>query len=147
MFMRNGMWKKVLVIGIIVFFIDVSIVSGLNININSINSSQLLNRGWLYVGESSEKQSYNLLLDQDPLITEMIQQINESNIYSSVYTLQNFTTRFYGTSGNIAASTWIYNKLSSIPGLTVEYQGGEEYRNVIATLPGDDERSGDHRQN
>jgi Periplasmic copper-binding protein (NosD) len=42
--------RKVLVIGIILLFIGASIVSGLNTN--STNSSQPLNRGWLYVGGS-----------------------------------------------------------------------------------------------
>lgn len=77
---------------------------------------------------------------QDPLIASMIQQIDQSEIYNTVYSLQNFTTRYYGYSGNTEASTWLYNKLSNIPRLNVEYQGGE-YRNVIATLPGMDKTS------
>jgi hypothetical protein len=77
---------------------------------------------------------------QNPLITQMIQKINESSIYSTVYSLQSFRTRYYGSSGNTEASTWLYNELYNISGLTVEYQNGE-YRNVIATLPGQDSAS------
>jgi len=77
---------------------------------------------------------------QTLLIARMISKINEAEIYNNVYRLQNFTTRYYGYSGNIEASTWLYNKLSNISGLNVEYQGGE-YRNVIATLPGLDPTS------
>jgi len=76
----------------------------------------------------------------DPLIADIIQQIDENEIYSTIYSLQNFTTRYYNTSGNIEASIWLYNKLRNITGLTVEYQGGE-YRNIIATLPGRDNLS------
>jgi hypothetical protein len=79
-------------------------------------------------------------ISYDPIIADMIQQINEGYIYSTVYVLQNFTTRCYGSLGNQETSTWLYNKLSNITGLYVEYQGGE-CRNVIATLPGQDKTS------
>lgn len=76
-------------------------------------------------------------IPQNPLIVELIDQIDEEKIYSTVYELQNFTTRYYNTTGNSQAATWIYNTLRNISGMTVEYQGGE-FRNVIATLPGQD---------
>jgi hypothetical protein len=66
--------------------------------------------------------------------------MDERNIYSTVYDLQNFTTRYYGLPGNVAASTYLYNRLRQHHGLTVEYQGGE-LRNEIATLPGKDPSS------
>lgn len=74
------------------------------------------------------------------LITDMIQKIDENAIYSTVYSLQNFRTRSYGYAGNTEAATWLYNQFNDIPGLTVDYQGGD-YRNVIATLPGLDTTS------
>ncbi len=83
-----------------------------------------------------------ILASQEGLISDMIHQMDEKEIYSTVYDLQNFTTRCYGYSGNIEASTYLYNKLSNISGLDVEYQGGE-LRNVIATLPGKDNSSSD----
>ena len=79
---------------------------------------------------------------QNPLIVDMIQKIDQGEIYNTVYSLQNCTTRYYGYPGNTEAATWLYNKLSSIPRLKVEYQGGE-IRNVIAALPGLDKTSSD----
>jgi hypothetical protein len=74
-------------------------------------------------------------MSQDPPIANMIQQIDENEIHNTTYTLQNFTSRHYGYTRNMEASTYLYNKLSNISGLDVEYQGGE-LRNVIATIPG-----------
>ena len=71
---------------------------------------------------------------QDPIIAEMISKISESEIYDTVaYLTQTIGTRYYGTSGNTLAGTYLYNRLGNISGLTVEYQSS--YRNVIATLP------------
>ena len=72
---------------------------------------------------------------RDPLIAGMLEQVDESEIYSTVLDLQGFATRYYGTPGNLEASAYLFDRLSRIPGLEVEYQGGE-LRNVIATLPG-----------
>jgi leucyl aminopeptidase len=71
---------------------------------------------------------------KDPVVSEMISRINESNIYDTVYDLTAFTTRRLGTTGNTEAKTYLFNRLSSISGLNVEYQGS--YNNIIATLPG-----------
>jgi hypothetical protein len=73
-------------------------------------------------------------LTYDPLIATMISQIDESEIYQTTYDLQNFTTRVYPSSGNTQAASYLYNRLNSIPGLQIEYQGTKN--NVIATLPG-----------
>ncbi len=78
---------------------------------------------------------------QDSPIAQMISQINETEIYNTAYTLQNFTTRAYGYPGNVEAATYLYNRLSNIPGLNVEYQS--EYNNIVATLPGVDSTSND----
>jgi Peptidase family M28 len=76
---------------------------------------------------------------RDDLIAGMISRINETEIYNTVYRLQNFTSRVYGYAGNVEAADYIYDRLENISGLSVEYQG--IYRNVIATLPGTDPTS------
>ena len=76
---------------------------------------------------------------QDPIIAEMISKTSESEIYDTVYHLQNFTTRRYNSSGNLEAATYLYNRFRSISGLSVEYQGS--YKNIIATLYGTDTAS------
>ena len=70
---------------------------------------------------------------------EMISKISELEIYNTVYRLQNFATRKYETSGNAEAASYLYGRLENISGLEVEYQG--TYRNIIATLPGNDTTS------
>lgn len=77
---------------------------------------------------------------ENPAIEEMLVKISESEIYDTVYDLQSFVTRKYGYSGNTAAGTYLYNRLASIPGLSVEYEGGS-LRNVVATLRGADATS------
>jgi hypothetical protein len=76
----------------------------------------------------------------NPIIAEMITEISEFEIYDTVADLQSFLTRKYGYQGNMDAGTYLFNRLDAIPGLNVEYQGGD-YRNIIATLPGVDETS------
>jgi putative aminopeptidase FrvX len=76
---------------------------------------------------------------QDSVIAEMISKIDESEIYNTVYSLQNFTTRIYGYSGNTEAATYLYDRLDNISRLGVEYQGS--YMNIIATLHGNDTTS------
>lgn len=73
--------------------------------------------------------------DRATTIAGMVQQVDEREIRSTVYALQNFTSRHYGQPGNAEASVYLFDRLSDIPGLEVEYQGGD-LRNVIATLPG-----------
>lgn len=75
----------------------------------------------------------------DPMIAEMISKIDESEVYSTVYHLQNYSTRRYGHAGNTEAAAYLYSKLGHISGLVVEYQGS--YDNIIATLPGTDPMS------
>jgi hypothetical protein len=74
----------------------------------------------------------------DPVIDAMLIQVNESEIYRTVEDLQNIPTRAYGTPGNQEAAEYLQRRLSGYPNLSVEYQGGE-IRNVIATLPGQDQ--------
>jgi Zn-dependent M28 family amino/carboxypeptidase len=44
-----------------------------------------------------------------------------------------------GYFGNVEAASYLYNRLSNISGLSVEYQG--DYKNIVATLPGVDPTS------
>jgi hypothetical protein len=74
-------------------------------------------------------------ITEESIIAEMIAQMNTTEIYNTVYDLQSFITRRYWTPGNVDAATYIYNRLSNIPGLSVEYQSSY-YNNVIATLSG-----------
>jgi hypothetical protein len=78
--------------------------------------------------------------ERDPTIAGMIEEIDASEIYSTVYALQNFTSRQVGQLGNAEAAEYLFDRLSSMPGMEVEYQGGD-LRNVIATLPGADNSS------
>jgi len=73
----------------------------------------------------------------DPIITAMLLQVNESEIFRTVEDLQKIPTRAYGSPGNREAAEYLERRLSAYPNLSVEYQGGE-LRNVIATLPGQD---------
>jgi len=88
------------------------------------------------ISPGAESQATSI---QDPIIAEMIQKIDQSEVFITVYDLQNFTTRKYGTAGNLDAGTYLYNKLDNIPRLEVEFQSS--YRNVIATLNGTDPTS------
>ncbi len=74
-------------------------------------------------------------LTRDPVIAEMIAAMNESNIYNTTDALQRIPTRLYGTAGNVEAANLLYTRLSSIPGIRVQYEDGS-YKNIIATLPG-----------
>lgn len=76
----------------------------------------------------------------DTTIAEMIDEIDEDEIYATVHDLQNFTSRYYGYPGNSEAADYLFGRLSNISGLNVQYQGGD-LRNVIATLPGSDNSS------
>lgn len=79
-------------------------------------------------------------LTRDPVITGMIGAMNETNIYNTDYALQSIPTRLYGTPGNAEAASFLYSKLSAIPGLQVSYEGGS-FKNIIGILPGTDNSS------
>jgi Zn-dependent M28 family amino/carboxypeptidase len=78
--------------------------------------------------------------DAEHALREMVARIDESEIHRTTYDLQNFTTRQYPSAGNGRAAEYLRDRLDAIPGLEVNYQG-DEYRNVIATLPGADPAS------
>jgi len=71
---------------------------------------------------------------RNPMITAMIETMNETNIYNTTEALQSIATRQNGTAGNLEAAYYLYGKLSGIPGLKVEYNGS--YKNIIGILPG-----------
>lgn len=77
----------------------------------------------------------------DPAIAEIIAEINESELQHTTFTLQEIPTRAFGSDGNRAAGEYLYARLADIPGLEVEFQGGE-LNNIIATLPGSPDASG-----
>ncbi|KUK62257.1 MAG: Peptidase M28 [Methanoculleus marisnigri] len=85
-------------------------------------------------GISGEEREYN------PAIATMLAEINETELWNTTYDLQNFSTRVFGTDGNREAGEYLFARFASIPGLEVEFQGGE-LNNVIATLPGSDNTS------
>ena len=78
--------------------------------------------------------------DEDRVLREMISQVDEAGIYQTTYDLQNFSTREYPSPENRRAAEYLHDRLAAMPGLEVEYQG-DRYRNVIATLPGENTSS------
>jgi len=76
----------------------------------------------------------------DPLITEMLNKVSASNLYSSIYDLQNFTGRDCETQGCTNASYYLHDKLAIYPRLQLRYEpfsyNGHQMYNVIAILPG-----------
>jgi hypothetical protein len=117
--MRGGSWKKVALLAALLLVLSVVVL---------FSPSAPKTKGTdtsLAVGT------------EDRLITEMIQQVEEKNIYNTASDLQNFTTRYVDTPGNQMAATYLHDRMENITGLTVEYQGGA-FRNVVATLPGTD---------
>lgn len=69
-------------------------------------------------------------------INDLITQFNETELHKTILDLQTLSPRNYGSLGNTNTATYLYNRLTNISGLTVEYQGA--YKNVIATLQGVD---------
>ena len=77
-------------------------------------------------------------------IIEMIQQINESMLFSYHHGLMQFGPRYTGTASCNLASQYIYDSFQAM-GLTVEFNNwkmkGFTSRNVVATLKGTDPNS------
>lgn len=118
------------------FWLLLSIVLG-----SSIAYISLFGVGNLNVESLSGILTYpNENFTRDAMIAGMIEKMNETEIYNTTDTLQRIPTRRMNTPGNLMAADYIYSRLSRIPGLQVEYQGGD-IKNIIATLPGDDRSS------
>ncbi|HZD43475.1 MAG TPA: hypothetical protein VE134_05390, partial [Methanomicrobiales archaeon] len=60
------------------------------------------------------------LPEYNPVIGQMLLQVNESALYATTHDLQGFGTRRYGTYGNRDAALYLEQRLSEIPGLQVE---------------------------
>lgn len=73
------------------------------------------------------------------LISDIVGDISQSQYTTYVQNLQDFGTRYYNTSGNLSALSYLYSSFSSF-GLNVAYDpfsyNGQTYNNVVATLPG-----------
>jgi len=80
-----------------------------------------------------EPEAYN------QTIADLIDNVSASNIYSYIYDLQNFTTRFLFSSKINLSAEYISNHYSNYSNLIVESQyfnySGYIVRNIIATLP------------
>lgn len=74
-------------------------------------------------------------LTWNPVMAGMIETMNKTQIYNTIDMLQRIPTRKFGTTGNLNASELLFERLSGIRGLQVEYEG-KNINNVIATLPG-----------
>lgn len=78
---------------------------------------------------------------RDPIIADIVFQVQESNLMAYVQTLQNFGTRFASTAACEAAGEYIYNYFSSL-GLdrtsyqTFSFGSGYVSRNIIAEKRG-----------
>lgn len=70
--------------------------------------------------------------DYNPGIAAMLSEIDESELEKTTYDLQNFSTRVYGTDANREAGDYLFERLAAIPGLEVEFRGGD-VRNIVAT--------------
>jgi hypothetical protein len=72
-------------------------------------------------------------------ISNLVENVSASNIYSYIYDLQNFTTRFYATTNINQSATYISSHFSNSTNLFVESQyfnySGYLIRNVVATIP------------
>jgi hypothetical protein len=89
---------------------------------------------WIYPTPPTGSRIPPEWLVYDPFIDTLISQIDESEIYQTTYDLQNFSTRIDPSLGNKQAASYLYYRLSSIPGLQTEYQGTNN--NIVSTLPG-----------
>ncbi|WP_292518359.1 M28 family metallopeptidase [Methanoculleus sp.] len=79
-------------------------------------------------------------MEYDPAVASMLAEINESELQKTASDLQEIPTRAFGSDGNREAGDYIHRRLADMPGLDVEFQGGE-LNNVVAMLPGRDNTS------
>lgn len=84
--------------------------------------------------------SHSRSFDPDPFVVGLLEEVQASNITSTVQHLENYGTRDAYTSSSIEAQNWIKQEFENL-GLEVELQnfnmpGGSASDNVIATLTG-----------
>jgi hypothetical protein len=74
------------------------------------------------------------------VIGDMLGNVSGSKIYSTIWDLTNFTTRFYSTVNHNNSGQYIHDYFTNYSSLFIEDQyldaGGVVVRNIIATLPG-----------
>jgi Zn-dependent M28 family amino/carboxypeptidase len=78
--------------------------------------------------------------EPNPKISEMLEEIQTSRMHDTVESLVDLGTRTYGSAGNKKAAEQIYEQLKSM-GLEVEFQGGDNLRNILAKRSGTDTTS------
>ena len=71
----------------------------------------------------------------NPAVAGMIATVDAAELYGSTRDLENISTRQHLTPGNGQAAADIFDRLSAVPGLEVEWSDGQ-YRNIVASLPG-----------
>lgn len=78
--------------------------------------------------------------DALPVISWITANVSAQRIYSTLYDLQNYSTRYIYTTNCNASAQYIYRDFSNSSNLIVQSQyflyGGYMLRNVVATLPG-----------
>jgi len=78
-------------------------------------------------------------LAANPVISWMVANVSYQRIYSLLYDMQNFTTRYYRTTNCNASGGYIFRDYSNSSQLMVQSQyfqyGGYILRNIIAVLP------------
>ena len=82
----------------------------------------------------------NARFEEDPFVTELLGYVEQSEMNTTIQTLEDFGTRNWYTQGSLDAQDWLFQQYSDL-GLSVElqfipYGGTNSSQNVIATLPG-----------
>lgn len=82
----------------------------------------------------------NLRWEEDPFVTQLLTEVDETEMNNTIQTLEDFGTRNWYQPTSIDAQNWIYDKFASY-GLSVETQaipsgGPNSSQNVIATKVG-----------
>jgi hypothetical protein len=76
----------------------------------------------------------------NPVITGMVNKVSIGKLYTDIYSLQNFTTRYAYSPKCIDASIFIHDEMAKYPSLSVNYDpfvyDSTNMRNVVAVLPG-----------
>jgi hypothetical protein len=76
--------------------------------------------------------------DVDPLVQSMVNELTETNYFTTWQHLDDYETRYAYVNQNVQASQWIFDQFQAM-GLTPEfhyYNDQGQKRSVVATLPG-----------
>ncbi|HLB67702.1 MAG TPA: hypothetical protein VJN63_04475, partial [Thermoplasmata archaeon] len=78
----------------------------------------------------------------DPVVAALIGDVSLGRLYTDLYALQNFSTRYTFSTGIVGASQYIFDRFAENSNLRVGFQDftyqGTPVRNVLAVLPGTD---------